>query len=483
METLIKTCSALVPAPAGLAVRACDIVVRDGVIAEISEPGTAVAAADAHTIQGADRLVVPGLVNAHTHSPSNMLRGTADGMDHVGFMWMNQADNCGRSDEEIAISATLGALDMLRSGITSAIDHYPEQNCVADAVAPVARAYAGIGMRAAIALRVFDKAYDDIDPARFGDLDVTIPEDNPFAPLPAAEIDAMCREVIASWHGHAGLVSIFPGPSNPIRCTDDLLMRCHAIAVEHDLGVHAHLLETRIQQTLAADRYGRSMVAQMDALGILDRHWSFAHTVWVDDADIALLARTKAVVVHNPQSNSKIGVGVAPIAKMLKAGVNVALGTDGVSTNDTLSLHEAMTLACLLPRVTGVDQADWPDAQTAIGLATAGGAAAMTMAGDLGAIAPGMRADLAIYGLNTPSFTPLNDAVQQLVFSERGRAVETVMVQGAIVYQDGHFTAADATAAIAEARSMRKSQLARNQGLYRFAEALVRAQEDAGKPH
>ena len=481
METLIRDCRALLPGDAGLTVRGCDIVVRDGAVAAVADPGQAVAGAGAAVLSGADRLVVPGFVNAHTHSPSNMLRGTADGMDHVGFMWMNQADSSGRGAEEVEISAALGALDMLRAGVTSVIDHYPEQNCTAAAVAPLARAYTGIGMRAAIALRVFDMGYDDIDPARFDGLDAEIPPDNPLAPAPADEIDAMCREAAAAWHGHGGLISIFPGPSNPIRCSDDLLTRCHRIAVEHDLGIHAHLLETRIQKSLAEERHGRSMVAQMAALGILDRRWSFAHAVWVDDGDIALLAEHRAVVVHNPHSNAKIGAGVAPVAGMLKAGVPVALGTDGASTNDTLSLHEAMTLACLLPRATGVDRADWPGPATAVGLATTGGAAALNMEGALGAIAPGMRADLVLYDLRTPNFAPLNDPVQQLVFSERGRSVATVLVDGAVVYDGGRYTSADAEAVIAEARSMRASQRGRNRRLYRFAEALVRAQERAGE--
>ncbi len=481
METLIRGCRALLRNEAGLAVRECDIVVRAGRICAVTDPGTAEASAT--VISGADRLAVPGFVNAHTHSPSNMLRGTADGMDHVGFMWMNQADNSGRSAEEVAIAAALGALDMLRSGITSAIDHYPEQNCTPEAVAPLARAYAGIGMRAAIALRVFDMGYDDIDPARFDGLDAEIPADNPLRPLPAEEIDAMCRQAVARWHGHGGLISIFPGPSNPIRCSEELLVRCHRIAVEHDLGIHAHLLETRIQKSLAEERYGRSMIAQLAALGILDRRWSFAHTVWVDDDDIARLAGHRAVVVHNPHSNAKIGAGVAPLARMLKAGVPVALGTDGASTNDTLNLHEAMTLACLLPRITGTDRADWPGPAAAVGLATTGGAAALNMAGSLGAIAPGMRADLVLYDLRTPSFAPLNDPVQQLVFSERGRSVATVLVDGAVVYDGGRYISADAEAVIAQARSMRNAQRGRNRHLYRFAEALVRAQERAGTAH
>ena len=476
-DTVIRRCSALIPRDGGLALRDCDIVIRGGLIAELAAPGEGEAA---RVIEGGDRLVAPGLVNAHTHSPLNVLRGTADGLNHVGFMWTNQADTHRRGDEEIAVSATLGALDMLRSGVTAAIDHYPEQNCAAGDVGPVARAYAGIGMRAAIALRVFDMAYDDIDPARIDGVDLSIAEDlgdNPLAPLPADEIAAMCEEAVDAWHGHGGLVSIMPGPSNPIRCSDGMLVRCHDIAAARDLGVHTHLLETRIQRTLAEERYGRTMVAQLDALGILDRRWSMAHTVWVDDDDIALLADRKAVVVHNPHSNSKIGAGVAPIARMLAEDVPVALGTDGASTNDTLSIHEAMSLALLLPRVSGVPRADWPGPAAAFDMATRGGGAAFVGGPRIGAIEAGAAADLVLYDLDAPSLAPLNDPLQQLVFAERGRAVRTVLVAGEVVYEDDRFASADADAAIRAAKGMRESQKARNRALYRFAEALEAAQE------
>ena len=462
----------------------CDILIRDGLIAEIAAPGEAPVGAATSAIEGRDRLAAPGLVNAHSHSPLNLLRGTADGLNHVGFMWTNQAQTAGRGDEEIAVSTTLGALDMLRSGVTAAIDHYPEQNCAVEDVGPVARAYAGIGMRAAIALRLFDMAYDDIDPARIDGVDLSIAEDlgdNPLAPLSPDEIAAVCEEAADAWHGHGGLVSIMPGPSNPIRCSDEMLVRCHGIAAARDLGIHAHLLETRIQQTLAAERYGRSMIAQLDALGILDRRWSFAHTVWVDDDDIDLLADRKAVVVHNPHSNSKIGAGVAPVARMLAKGVPVALGSDGASTNDTLSIHEAMSLALLLPRVSGVPRSEWPDAAAAFDMATRGGGAALVGGPRIGAIEVGAAADIVLYDLNTPSLAPLNDPLQQLVFSERGRSVRCVLVGGKVVYEDGSFASADADAAIRAAKTMRESQRGRNRALYRFAEALEAAQEHAAR--
>ena len=479
-ETVIRRCRALLAADGGVALMDCDILIRGGLIAGIAAPGEAGPAA--RVIEGRDRLAAPGLVNAHTHSPLNLLRGTADGMDHVGFMWTNQADTAGRGAEEIAISAALGALDMLRSGVTAAIDHYPEQNCALQDVGPVARAYAGIGMRAAIALRVFDRAYDDIDPARIDGVELSIAGDlgdNPLAPLPADEIAAVCVEAADAWHGHGGLISIMPGPSNPIRCSDEMLVRCHEIAASRDLGIHTHLLETRIQRTLAEERYGKSMVAQLDALGILDRRWSFAHAVWVDEGDIDLLAERGAVVVHNPHSNAKIGAGTAPVARMLARGVAVALGTDGASTNDTLSIHEAMSLALLLPRIAGLPRAEWPDAAAAFGMATEGGGAAFVGGPRLGAIEAGAAADIVLYDLDSPSLAPLNDPLQQLVFAERGRSVRTVLVAGEIVYEDGSFASADADAAIQAAKGMRQSQKARNRALYRFAEALAAAQEGA----
>ena len=476
-DTAIRHCSALIPQDGALALKDCDIEIRDGLIAGIAEPGTGEAV---RIVEGRDRLAAPGLVNAHTHSPPNVLRGTADGMDHVGFMWANQADTAGRGDEEIAIGATLGALDMLRSGVTAAIDHYPEQNCTAEAVGPLAGAYAAIGMRAAIALRVFDMAYDDIDPAFVDGIDISVDRDlgdNPLAPLSVDEIAAVCEEAADAWHGHGGLVSIMPGPSNPIRCSDGMLVRCHEIAAARDLGIHTHLLETRIQRTLAQERHGRTMVAQLDALGILDRRWSCAHTVWVDEDDIGLLADREAVVVHNPHSNAKIGAGVAPIARMLGMGVPIALGTDGASTNDTLSIHEAMSLALLLPRISGVPRSEWPGAPAAFDMATRGGAAAFVSGPGLGVIEVGAAADLVLYDLDAPSLAPLNDPLQQLVFAERGRGVRTVMVAGETVYEDGRFASVDADAAIRAAREMRESQKARNRALYRFAEALEAAQQ------
>ena len=424
-----------------------DILVRGSRIDSVAVGGSLDPEPGWEVIDGEGLLATPGLVNAHTHSPLNVLRGTTDRMDHVDFMWANQRDTAGRSDEEIYASAALGALDMLRQGVTAIVDHFPEQNCTLDQLPPAIRAYTDVGLRAVLALRVFDGAYDDIGDDQTGG--------KTLAPAPADELIARCAEAVDRWHGQDGLISIFPGPSNPMRCSDDLLTGCHALAEARDVGLHTHLLETRVQQDLAQEANGTSMVAHLSELGILDRRWSFAHAVWVTGDDIALLAESRAVVVHNPHSNSKLGVGVAPIVDMMAAGVPIALGTDGASTNDTLSLHETMALAALLPRITGTDRARWPGSGAVLEMALAGGARVVDPTGATGEIAEGQTADLALYDLDAPPLAPLNDPVQQLVFSERGGSVRTTIVNGRTVYSDGQFAARGLDDVVARARAIR----------------------------
>ena len=289
----------------------------------------------------------------------------------------------------------------------------------------------------------------------------------------------MCEETITKLHGLGGLVSIFPAPSNPTRCTDELLVRSHEIAEKHDLGVHTHLQETKIQIDVSMKYNGKPIVSHMEDLGILSHRWSLAHTVWVNDEEIALLAKRQAVPVHNPESNAKVRVGTSPVPKMLEAGVPVALGADGSSTNDNQNLFDAMSLAVLLPRVLGTDKAGWPGAPEAFAMATVGGAKAMLMDGQVGAIAPGHRADIVLYDLASPSLAPLNDPVQQLVFSERGESVRTVLIDGRVVYEDGKFAFGDAAEVARQANDMRQKQLGRNATLYRLAGQLATAQGKA----
>ncbi len=245
--------------------------------------------------------------------------GTSDRTNHKVFMWENQVDTANRSQEEIYVSATIGCLQMLKSGTTSVIDHFPEQGFGVDDVETVVRAFADCGMRAVVALRIFDGEYSDILPApdrRSEELQRALVDGNTLKPRPLAESLDIVRQSIARCDRTQGRIRIFPAPSNPVRCSDALLVASQQIAEEHDTGVHCHLLETKTQAELAHAKYGCTMLEHMDRIGAFSGRWSNAHCNWVSDADIAIMARHQAVAVFNPESNLKIGSGVPPIPEV-----------------------------------------------------------------------------------------------------------------------------------------------------------------------
>ena len=443
--------------------RRADILVRDGRIAALGER---LQDADAEVIEASSLLAVPGFVNAHYHSPLSLLRGTADGLSHPAFMWQNQADTAGRSAHEVYVSALLGGVEMLATGTTAAIDHFPEQGFALEHVDAVARAYRELGMRAAIALRVFDEAYDDIAPP--GGLPAGFP--NPLAAAPLADTMALVEEAVKRHDG--ALLRVFPAPSNPSRCSDALLLACEELARRRSLGVHTHLLETEVQTRIARSRYGTTMVKHMERLGLLSPRLSCAHAIWIDEDDIALLAGRGVTVVHNPESNLKVGAGFMPLPAMRRHGLRVALGTDGASTNDNLVLHEAMRLAAILHRPKE-ERSRWIRAEDALDMATGAGAAALQCAGSLGRIAAGQSADLVLYDLASARWTPCNDPAQQLVFAENGDSVHTVLVAGRVVVDKGRVAGVDLEALLREARGMLAGIRLRNSALHAAVQALL----------
>ncbi len=416
-------------------------------------------------------LAVPGFVNAHYHSPLSILRGTADGLSHPAFMWQNQADTACRTPREIYVSALLGGMEMLSSGTTAVIDHFPEQGFSLEHVDALARAYRELGMRAAIALRVFDEAYDDIAPP--GGLPAALAKRNPLAPRPIKETMDIVTAAVDAHDDPKGLVRIFPAPSNPGRCSDRLLLCCEELSRDRGLGVHTHLLETEIQTRIAQARHGTTMVRHMERLGLLSARLSCAHTVWIEEEDIALLAARGVTVVHNPESNLKVGAGFMPLPAMRRHGVRIALGTDGASTNDNLVLHEAMRLAAVLHRPREPERARWVRAEDALEMATSAGAAAMQCADTAGRIAPGYSADIVLYDLRRPRWIPCNEPAQQLVFAENGDSVHTVLVAGRVVVENGRPTGIDSEALLAEAGGILAGIRERNRDLRSAVSGLL----------
>jgi cytosine/adenosine deaminase-related metal-dependent hydrolase len=451
------------------------ILIEGRTIAAVGEVDPAAREKAARVIDGRRFLAMPGLINAHTHTPGAFSAGTQDCASHPAFMWLNQADTSGRTPREVYVSAMLNAAQMLLAGITTSIDHFPAQNFGPEDIAAVAEAYRDSAMRTVLGVRVFDDDFGDIFPSDRplpADLAEDLERLKPLPPKPLPQTYRILEDSIRQFHRPEQRLSVFPAPTNPVRCSDELLTICGDLAERYDTGIHTHLLESKVQTTLAQRRYGRTMVQHLERLGLLSSRLSCAHTVWIEQEDIDRLAGSGTVVVHNPESNLKLGTGVAPIPRMLASGVTVALGTDGSVTNDNLVLHEAMRLAAMLGRTSEPERSKWVTARQALAMATEGGARAVQMPRALGRLQAGYRADVVLYDLDTPVWTPLNDPVQQMVFAETGGSVHTVIVDGAVVVEDREIRPFDFAAIIAEAKPMLRAIRSRNRDLYSFARRM-----------
>lgn len=466
---LIRNARLLDPDAGESGLRPADVLVAGGTILEVGDIDAAVDATCDRVIDGDGKILAPGIVNAHTHSPSSVMSGVGDDQSHPVFMWMTQAYTSNRTPEEVYLCAMLNCIQMLLSGTTAAIDHFPGQCFGPDELDAVLRASQDSGMRIALGMRFFDAEFGDIFPPNTkipDDLRADIERVGPLKPQPLEGLREFFDDGITRWHGtDDGRLSVFPAPSNPERCTDAALMICAELAEKHDVGIHTHLLESRIQTELAQDQYGTTMVEHLRDLGIFSRRWSCAHSNWVTDAEIDIMADVGAVAIHNPESNLKLASGIAPVPKMIERGVTVALGTDGSSANDNLLMHEAMRFAAMLHRPFIEKRADWISSRQIWRMATRHGARAM-LRDDVGDIAVGQRADLVLYSLKAPWWRPVNDAVSQMVFAETGSSVDTVMVDGRILVEDGRITVFDAEALMDEIEPMMANVRERNSDIF-----------------
>jgi len=441
--------------------------IRDGWIGAVG-PGAMAPEPGETVLDGRGRLVTPGLVNAHTHSQSATLPGFGDRLSHPAFMWLTQAHTARRTPDETRLAVLLTAWAALTTGTTALIDHFPGQRFTADDLQAVLAAWHETGLRATVGLRFFDAAFADIAPPAGLEAGAEL-----LHPQPLDEFHALATGAIRTWHGSDGRIGVFPAPSNPDRCTDAALLLCAGLAEQFDTGIHTHLLETRKQASIAESRYGTTTVAHLDRLGILSDRWSCAHSIWLTSGDMALMAAAGAVAVLNPESNARLGTGTADIPAMLRAGMRLALGTDGVGANDNLSMHEAMRAAATLHRAGQPARADWVSARQSLAMATVGGAAALRQ-DRVGAIAPGWAADLVLYRMDTPAWAALNDPVAQLVFAETGGAVDTVMVAGEVLLTGGRPTRFDPAALSREIAAMTASLRRRNADLFSAADTIAR---------
>jgi cytosine/adenosine deaminase-related metal-dependent hydrolase len=377
----------------------------------------------------ADDLVIPGLVNAHYHSPDNLVTGRLP-IAPLELWSLSSVPSRTSAPEELRTAALLGAAQLLRGGVTGVVDMVrPSPKLTVEALDAVADAYLTAGLRAAVVPVVRDLAVEDTLPLGNGVAGGRLDAD-------ADEQLGVVREVAGAWHGRAGRLQVQVGPSAPQRCSDRLFHDALDLARELGMLLHTHVLESPAQAVQARRRWGTTLLRHLDDLGALSDGAVLAHVVWPDPDEIDLLAARGAVVVHNPASNCALGSGRAPLPDLLAAGVRLALGTDAATCNDGLSMFEAMKLATIVHRPAEPDWRRWPAPGAALEMATRGGAAALGLADRLGRVAPGYLADLVVLDARSPAFVPPNDLPRQLVMRAGAEAVRHVIVGGQPVLRD-----------------------------------------------
>jgi guanine deaminase len=421
-----------------------DILVQDGVIAAIEPPGV-IDPTLHRVLDASERLLIPGLVNGHTHGHGALGKGLVD--DRVPlevFLSASGAISASRTIADKRLTAMLSAVELIRKGCTACYDLFVEIPAASrEGLEAVADAYREIGIRAVVAPMLADRTLYQALPGLLESLpDFVREQAAKLATAPADASLAAARDTFEHWPFDRDLVRPAIAPTIPLHCSDAFMTGCATLAREFDIGLQTHLGETKTQAVLAVQRYGESMVEHLVQLELTGPNFSAAHGIWIDDDDIARLAAAGASVVHNPMSNLRIGSGVAPARAMLDAKLNLAIGTDATNTSDGQNMFEALRLAAYLSRIADPDPARWLSVEDVFRAATVGSAAALGFR-HVGRLEPGFAADIVFVDLRHINYVPLRTPLLQLVFAESGAAVESVMIGGRMVLDHGRLTTID----------------------------------------
>ena len=434
-----------------------DVLVTGDTIAEIGAPGLA-APADARVLDARGLLLHAGLINAHMHAHGNLAKGMGDLWTLELLLTAAPWISGNRSPEERALSAKLGAVEMVLKGCTATYDLPLELPAPSlEGLERVGRAYAEVGMRAVVAPMVADRTFYEAIP---GLRDVLPPElqaevDRLRPVAWKTSLDGM-REALRGWTLDRDQIRLAVAPTIPHHCSDEFIRGCADLAKEFGVGLHSHVAESKVQAIVGLQRYGTTLTAHLDRLGALGPHFVVAHGVWLDPDDMKRLGDHGASVAHNPGSNMRLGNGFADMRTMLDRRVNVGIGTDGANCSDNLNVFEGMRLASLVSKGRSPDTARWVTTQEVALAATEGSARALGFDGRLGRLAPGYKADIVFLDLHHPNWIPLNDPTNQLVHTEDGSGVTHVMIGGRMVVEHRRVTTVDLAALAREAEAARE---------------------------
>jgi 5-methylthioadenosine/S-adenosylhomocysteine deaminase len=396
------------------------------------------------TIDGRDKLVMPGLINGHMHSSEALFKGRYDNLPLE--LWMLYAypilGGTPPSDRLIYLRSMLCAMESLKNGVTTVVDDVSESGGqTLNQLGAVFAAYDDAGIRANVSGHIIDRPFIDTVPFAEELLPAGLKARvRAVAPPSVAAYEGFCKEAFARFHDRAGRLRFMVAPSAPQRCTEELMHVADALARTHGSAFHTHILETKVQAVTGPVFHGKTLIRYMSDLGLLHEGTTIAHSIWVTDEDIAIMGESGCSIVHNAISNQKLGAGIAPLRSLLDSGVNVALGSDGICSSDTPRMFDVMHAAALLHSVSTPDYTTWISAAEVLRAATIGGARSALLDREIGSLEPGKRADLVILDMSSATFTPLNDVLNHLVYCENGSSIDSVMVNGEIVVKDGRLT-------------------------------------------
>ena len=384
--------------------------VTDGVITAVGcgSPPDAARREAGEVVDLDGRLLMPGLVNAHTHAAMTLFRGLADDLPLMDWLerYIFPVEKT-LTAEHVYWGSLLACAEMIAGGVTTFCDMYLFENAVA-------RAADEAGLRALVGEVLYD-----------------FPSPNYGAPDRGLD---WTRELIQRWRGH-DRVRIAVEPHAPYTCCPELLCACHALAQAEEVPLIIHVAETEAEVNTMIERFSRRPVEHLHAIGVLDARLRAAHAVHLSPAEIELLAANGVAVLHNPESNMKLASGAAPVPALLERGVTVALGTDGCASNNNLDLLQEMDSAAKLQKVFHQDAA-LLNARQVVRMATADGAAALDLGRVTGTLEPGRRADLIIVDFRQPHLTPVYDHFSHLVYAARAADVVSTMVDGRWLMRD-----------------------------------------------
>ena len=424
-----------------------DVLVESDTVREVGPPGMA-APADAVALDASGRLLMPGLVNAHTHGHNNLAKS-------IGDRWtlellLNAAPwvTGGRTIEDKYLSTLIGAVEMIRKGCTAAYDltfEFPAPT--PDGLEAIGRAYADAGMRAVVAPMMADRTFHQAIPGLLDALPSNLRREAQAASLePFTASMAAWEQARAVWPFPDDAVRLALAPTIPHHCSEAFLRAANRVAAEHGAGFHTHLAESKVQALAGIRLYGKTQTAWLDSIGVLGPRFTAAHAVWLDRDDMHRLADAGAAVAHNPGSNARLGNGLAAARALLDAGVQVGIGTDACTCSDNLNMFEAMRIASMVSRIQELDYERWLATGEILAMATRGSAGVLGFDDGncaIGAIEPGRKADIVFLDLAHVNYVPLNDPVNQIVHGEDGTGVESVMIGGCMVLEARRMTTVD----------------------------------------